>query len=52
MLKKSFFIHIRNTIAENLLFSFYLQTELPVPEQYKTTIAGKTLKTVCVDSLG
>ncbi|SPP79922.1 adenylyl cyclase-associated protein 1 isoform X1 [Drosophila guanche] len=27
-------------------------TELAVPEQYKTTIAGKTLKTVCVDSLG
>lgn len=27
-------------------------TELPVPEQYKTTISGKTLKTVCVDSLG
>ncbi|EDX03303.1 GD22924 [Drosophila simulans] len=27
-------------------------TELALPEQYKTTIAGKTLKTVCVDSLG
>ncbi|XP_037816486.1 adenylyl cyclase-associated protein 1 isoform X2 [Lucilia sericata] len=27
-------------------------TELPVPEQFKTTISGKTLKTVCVDSLG
>lgn len=27
-------------------------TELAVPEQYKTTISGKTLKTVCVDSLG
>lgn len=29
-----------------------LQTELAVPEQYKTVINGKTLKTVCVDSLG
>ncbi|XP_020810806.1 adenylyl cyclase-associated protein 1 [Drosophila serrata] len=27
-------------------------TELALPEQYKTTIVGKTLKTVCVDSLG
>ncbi|ALC38576.1 capt, partial [Drosophila busckii] len=27
-------------------------TELAVPEQYKTVINGKTLKTVCVDSLG
>ncbi|KAL9923355.1 adenylyl cyclase-associated protein 1 isoform 2-T5 [Glossina fuscipes fuscipes] len=27
-------------------------TELPLPEQFKTTISGKTLKTVCVDSLG
>lgn len=27
-------------------------TELPVPEQYKTTISGKLLKTICVDSLG
>ncbi|KAH8351994.1 hypothetical protein KR084_001044 [Drosophila pseudotakahashii] len=34
------------------LFKFFFQTELALPEQYKTTIAGKTLKTVCVDSLG
>ncbi|KAH8411859.1 hypothetical protein KR222_000157, partial [Zaprionus bogoriensis] len=27
-------------------------TELALPEQYKTFINGKTLKTVCVDSLG
>ncbi|KAH8263502.1 hypothetical protein KR044_010003 [Drosophila immigrans] len=27
-------------------------TELAMPEQYKTFINGKTLKTVCVDSLG
>lgn len=27
-------------------------TELAIPEQYKTTISGKTLKTICVDSLG
>ncbi|XP_073827477.1 adenylyl cyclase-associated protein 1 isoform X3 [Musca autumnalis] len=27
-------------------------TELPLPEQFKTTISGKTLKTICVDSLG
>ncbi|XP_058977181.1 adenylyl cyclase-associated protein 1 isoform X3 [Musca domestica] len=27
-------------------------TELPLPEQFKTTISGKALKTVCVDSLG
>ncbi|XP_037934178.1 adenylyl cyclase-associated protein 1-like [Teleopsis dalmanni] len=27
-------------------------TELALPEQFKTTITGKTLKTVCVDSLG
>lgn len=35
-----------------LINAFDLQTELALPEQYKTTIAGKTLKTVCVDSLG
>lgn len=40
------------TFASLSLFLIYLQTELALPEQYKTTIAGKTLKTVCVDSLG
>lgn len=28
------------------------QLELAMPEQFKTTISGKALKTVCVDSLG
>lgn len=27
-------------------------TELAIPEQFKTTISGKALKTICVDSLG
>ncbi|XP_067625072.1 uncharacterized protein capt isoform X2 [Eurosta solidaginis] len=27
-------------------------TELAVPEQFKTTISGKSLKTICVESLG
>lgn len=27
-------------------------TELPVPEQYKTTIRGNSLQTICVESLG
>lgn len=47
-------IDIRNNVYHHCVkyFLSLLQTELALPEQYKTFINGKTLKTVCVDSLG
>lgn len=46
------YVSVQIEIMYWVINDFALQTELALPEQYKTTIAGKTLKTVCVDSLG
>lgn len=34
------------------IYKSHLQTELPIPEQYKTTVQGNSIITTCVESLG
>lgn len=36
----------------NFILFFLVQSEQPIPEQFKTVIKGNTLNTVCVESLG
>lgn len=46
---KSLHTQLPNDFINYLLI---FQTEKPIPEQYKTTIKGNALNTICVESLG
>lgn len=41
-----------NSCEMSLLLLHMLQIEQPIPEQYKTTIRGNSLLTICVESVG